>query len=113
MSEPRDAHWEAVEEAVELLGTDELDAAIVELNRIAAGNPENEYAFYFLGNAYFEQKDYPKALAAYVRALEIVPRYAGAMIGAGQTLRMMGQFERAMRMGQEVLRFRKDDADAL
>lgn len=113
MTEAPDKHWEAVEDAVELIETDEIDEAIEVLRRIAAEDPDNEYAFYFLGNALFEKKEYEKALAAYVRALEIVPRYAGAMIGAGQTLRMMGQHERAMRMGQEVLRIRKDDADAL
>ncbi len=113
MVETRDPHWEAVEEAAELLATDEVDAAIDALREVAERDPRNEYAYYFLGNAHFEKKEYEKALAAYVRALELVPRYAGAMIGAGQTLRMMGQLDRAMRMGQEVLRLRKDDADAL
>jgi tetratricopeptide (TPR) repeat protein len=35
------------------------------------------------------------------------------MIGAGQTLRMMGEYDRAIRMGQRVLRSDKDDGDAL
>ena len=35
------------------------------------------------------------------------------MLGAGQTLRMMGEHERAIRMGQEALRVQKDDPDAL
>jgi cytochrome c-type biogenesis protein CcmH/NrfG len=113
MSDERESHWEAVEEAVDLLETGEVDAAIDELGRLAAEDPENEYAFHFLGNALYEKKEYEKALAAYVRALEVVPRYAGAMIGAGQALRMLGQHERAMRMGKEVLRMRKDDPDAL
>jgi cytochrome c-type biogenesis protein CcmH/NrfG len=113
MSDAPDEHWEAVEEAVELLSIDEVDEAIEALRLVAERDPDNEYAFYFLGNAHYEKKEYDKALAAYVRAIELVPRYAGAMIGAGQTLRMMGQHERAMRMGQEVLRFRKDDSDAL
>lgn len=113
MTEAPDEHWEAVEDAVELLETGELEEAIEALRRVAADDPENEYAFHFLGNALFENKEYEKALAAYVRALEIVPRYAGAMIGAGQALRMLGQHERAVRMGQEVLRLRKDDPDAL
>jgi cytochrome c-type biogenesis protein CcmH/NrfG len=113
MSEARESHWEAVEDAIELLGTGLVDEAIDELRRLGAEEPENEYAFYFLGNALYEKKDYDKALAAYVRALELAPGYVGAMIGAGQALRMLGQHERAMRMGKEVLRLRKDDPDAL
>jgi cytochrome c-type biogenesis protein CcmH/NrfG len=113
MTDAPDPHWEAVEDAVELLATGELDDALASLRDIAAGDPDNEYAFYFLGNAYYERKDYDRALAAYVRALELRPRYPGAMIGAGQALRMLGQYERANRMGQEVLRLRKDDPDAL
>lgn len=113
MTDAPDPHWEAVEEAVELLATGELDDALASLRSVAAADPDNEYAFYFLGNALYEGKDYDRALAAYVRALAIRPRYAGAMIGAGQALRMLGQYDRANRMGQEVLRLRKDDPDAL
>lgn len=113
MTDAPDPHWEAVEEAVELLATGELEEALTALRELAERDPDNEYTFYFLGNAHYEGKDYDRALAAYVRALELRPRYAGAMIGAGQALRMMGQFDRASRMGQEVLRIRKDDPDAL
>ena len=35
------------------------------------------------------------------------------MIGAGQTLRMMGVYDRAIRMGQRVLPGRPEDPDAL
>lgn len=98
---------------MELLHTGELDRAIAELLRVIREDPRNEYAFYFLGHAYFEKEAYPEALKSYVEALTLAPEYLGAMLGAGQTLRMMGEHDRAIRMGQRVLQNREDDADAL
>ncbi len=113
MSEAQEEHWTAVEEAAELLGTGDVQGAIAELTRITAAQSDNEYAFYFLGNAYFEDRQYPKALKCYVRALELAPEYLGAMVGGGQTLRMMGEYVRAIRMGQRILGLAKDDPDGL
>ena len=111
MSEdPQNRRWETAEEGMELLRTGETDAAIAELLQVARDDPDNEYAFHFLGHAYFEKEAYPEALKAYIEALRIAPDYSGAMIGAGQALRMMGEYDRAIRMGRRVLQ--KDDADA-
>ena len=113
MTNKEDPRWDAVEEASELLQEGEVQRAIAALQSVVDTDPANPYAHHFLGHGYFEQEDFSRALAGYVRALELAPGYPGAMIGAGQSLRMMGEFERAIRMGKEVLRVRKDDADAL
>lgn len=105
--------WEAAEEGMELLHSGEVDAAIDELLRVTRDDPSNEVAFHFLGHAYFEKKAFPEALKAYVEALALAPDYVGAMLGAGQTLRMMGEYDRAIRMGQRVLHKQEDDGDAL
>ncbi len=105
--------WEAVEEGVELLQEGETDAALAALTKASEENPHNEYAFFFLGGVYFERRDWARALKCYVRAMEIAPSYVGAMIGAGQALRMLGDHARALRMGRQVLRLRPDDPDAL
>lgn len=113
MSDPQEERWATVEEAVELLRDGDTDRAIAELTEITQAQTENEYAFYFLGNAYFDDQHYPQALKCYVRALELAPEYPGALVGAGQTLRMMGQHDRAIRMGQRILNLTKDDPDGL
>ena len=113
MDDAQSQRWEAAEEGMELLHAGELDQAIDELLRVAREDPQNEYAFFFLGHAYFEKEAYPEALKSYVEALALAPDYIGAMLGAGQTLRMMGEYDRAIRMGQRVLQEREDDADAL
>lgn len=113
MDDAQSKRWEAAEEGMELLHAGEIDQAVAELLRVTREDPDNEYAFHFLGHAYFEGEAYPEALKSYVEALRLAPEYVGAMIGAGQTLRMMGEYDRAIRMGQRVLQKDQDDADAL
>lgn len=113
MDEAQAERWEAVEEGMELLHDGRVDEAIDELLRVSRDDPGNEYAFQFLGHAYFEKEAYREALKAYVEALTLAPEYVGAMLGAGQTLRMLGEYDRAIRMGQRVLQKQEDDADAL
>jgi len=108
-----EARWEAAEEGMELLGAGEAEAAIAELGRVISADPDNAHAHYFLGQAHYEREAYPEALACYVRALALAPRHLGARIGAGHTLRMMGEHERALRMGHEILALAPDDPDAL
>jgi len=105
--------WEAAEEGMELLHAGEIDQAIDELLRVAREDPQNEYALHFLGHAYFQKEAFPEALKSYVEALKLAPEYAGAMVGAGQTLRMMGEYDRAIRMGKRVLQQQEDDGDGL
>lgn len=105
--------WEEAEEAGELLREGDPDAAIQTAERIISVNAKNEYAHFFLGCAHFEKGEFAQALKAFVRALEITPTYVGAMVHLGQTLRMLGRYDEAIRMGQEVLKRRADDPDAL
>ncbi len=98
---------------MELLHAGEAARAIDELLRVAHEDPENEYALHFLGHAYFQKEAFPEALKSYVEALRLAPDYVGAMIGAGQTLRMMGEYDRAIRMGKRVLQQQEDDGDGL
>ena len=113
MNQEQSNKWDAAEEGVELLQTGQVDEAAASLLAALSVDPRNEYAHFFLGNAYYEKEAYPEALKCFVEALDIAPEYFGAMIGAGQALRMMGEYDKAIRMAQSVLKSRKDDPDAL
>jgi len=113
MTDSHEVHWSAVEEGVELLAEGRPEEAVVELTRVATETPENEYAHFYLGTAYFEREDYERALACYVQALTLVPTYIGARVAAGQTLRLLGRHEQALRMGRAVLKQNDSDPDAL
>ena len=105
--------WGEIEEGSELLQEGLTDEAIAELRRVISESPKNEYGHFFLGQAFYDKKEYQRALKCYVTALELSPRYIGAMIGAGQTLRQLGQLDQAITMGKQILLASKEDADAL
>lgn len=105
--------WEAAQPGAELVAEGDYEAAVRVLTELIETQPENEYAYFYLGSAYYELEDYPRALKSYVHALEIVPSYVGAMVNAGHTLRMLGRFDEAVRMGQQVLARAADDSDGL
>ncbi len=107
------ARWESAQEGAELLREGDYDEAALELERVVLADPDNEYALYFLGSVRFHQQKWQQALKAYVTALEKKPEYLGAIVGAGHVLRMMGELDRAIRMGRQVLDRDERDADAL
>ncbi len=108
-----DERWDAVDEGVELLREGSVDDAIAELTAVLERDPDNEYAYHYLGAAYFDKQDLPRSLKAYLTAIEKSPGYLGAMVGAGHTLRLMGELDKAIRMGKQALLKRKEDQDAL
>ncbi len=105
--------WDAAQEGAELLREGELDAAQAELERVVEADPQNEYAYHFLGSVHFEKGAFDKALKACVRALEIAPAYLGAMVTLGHSLRMLGRPGEAIRVGRQILTRAPDDGDAL
>lgn len=106
-------HWDAAQPGAELVAEGDYEAAVRLLTDLIESQPENEYAYFYLGSAYYELEDFPRALKSYVKALEIVPGYVGAMVNAGHTLRMLGRYDEAIRMGQQVLARAADDGDGL
>jgi cytochrome c-type biogenesis protein CcmH/NrfG len=108
-----DDAWEAAQAGADLIADGEPERARGVLEAVLRIQPDNEYAYFFLGAAHYELGHFDKALAAYVKALELAPEYIGAMINAGHALRMLGRYEQAIRMGREVLARDKHDADAL
>src|SRR5687767_3474842 len=57
-------HWEKSEEGAELVREGELEAAVSNLTAVIAEHPDNHYAHFFLGSAYFEAGDPLRALKA-------------------------------------------------
>lgn len=106
-------HWDSAQEGAELILDGQLDEAIALLDALAAAEPDNPYAYGFLGNALFEQGSYVRALRSYLTALELAPEYLGAMVGIGQSLRLLGRYQEAIRMGRQILSRAPADGDAL
>jgi tetratricopeptide (TPR) repeat protein len=107
------ADWEAAVEGAELVREGEHQAAIQELSALIQREPKNPYGFHFLGSAFFETKDFARALKAYLSAVELKPDYMGALMGAGWSLHSLGRYREALRVGHQVLLKSKEDSDAL
>lgn len=108
-----EAAWEAAQEGAELVREGEYAQAVEWLTALTEREPRNEYAHFFLGCAYYEQELYSKALRPYLAAVQLAPRYLGALNHLGHTLRMLRRYDEAIRLGNEILGFQKNDPDAL
>ena len=60
--------------------------------------PEDELSWFFLGNAWYHQGDYVRALAAYIEALEINESFVECTANAAVVLRELGEREEAEKL---------------
>jgi tetratricopeptide (TPR) repeat protein len=107
------AHWEAVEEVVELLHEERFREAIVEIRRVLQADAANPYAFYFLGIAFFEVGELEPARDAYAASLKLAPGHLGARVALSHVLRATGNVRGAIREGLAALERAPDHQDAL
>jgi Flp pilus assembly protein TadD len=112
--ETRDrAHWDAVEDATELLHEERYHDAMVVLREVLARDANNPYAFYFLGVAFFEIGELEPARDAYRACLKLAPKHLGARVALCHVLRMTGDLREAVREGLAALSLAPGDADVL
>jgi Flp pilus assembly protein TadD len=107
------ARWSAVEEATELLHEERFREAMVELRRVLEADPQNAYAYHFLGVAFFEVGELEAARDAYSACLRLAPRYLGARVALCHVLRSLGDTRGALREGMAALSLSPGDPDAL
>jgi cytochrome c-type biogenesis protein CcmH/NrfG len=110
----RDAeHWDAVEEAVELLNEERYHEALVALRAILEADPKNPYAFFFLGQALYEVGELSPARDAYRAAVTLSPGHLGARVALTHVLRKLGDHRAAIQEGMIAIEQAPTDADAL
>jgi Flp pilus assembly protein TadD len=113
-TEPTDAgRWTAVEEATELLHEERFRDAMVELRRVLVTDPQNAYAYHFLGVAFFEMGEIEAARDAYAACLKLAPAHLGARVALCHVLRILGNLRDALREGTAALSRSPGDPDAL
>lgn len=110
----RDAeHWDAVEEATELLADEHYHRALEVLRDLITKDPSNPYAFFFLGQAFYEVGELEPSRDAYRAALKLAPRHLGARIALTHVLRKLGDHKDAIANGLAAVDQAPGDADAL
>jgi tetratricopeptide (TPR) repeat protein len=106
-------HWDAVEEASELIQEGRYQDALYLLRDVAQADPKNPYAYFFMGVAMFEVGQLEASRDAYRAALRLSPYYVGARGSLAQVLRLLGDLKGAVTEGLTTLRLKQDDPDAL
>ena len=91
------AHWEAVEEATELLHEERFHEALEVLRDIVKADPTNPYAFFFIGQAFYEVGEMEPARDAYRACLTLAPKHLGARIAITHVQRKLGGIARPSR----------------
>jgi cytochrome c-type biogenesis protein CcmH/NrfG len=110
----RDAtHWAAVEEATELLNEERYKEALEALRDVIREDPENPYAFFFLGQVFYECGEVQSARDAYRAALKLAPRHLGARVALTHVLRKLGETRDAVSEGLVALEQAPTDGDVL
>lgn len=107
------AMWDAVEEATELLHEERFHDALLELHEVIKKDPQNHYAFHFLGVALFESGELEAARDAYQACLRLAPQYLGARVALSHVLRSLGDLRGAIKEGLEALSLAPEDGDAM
>ena len=105
--------WESVEEATELLQEGRVPEAMIALRDVIKADPNNAYAYNYLGVAFFEIKNVEAARDAYAAAVRVAPSYLGARVALSHARRLLGDHDGALRDAREALRRFPKDGDAM
>jgi len=106
------AHWEAVEEAVELLEERRFEDALANLKGIILADPNNPYAYNLVGTVLWELGQLEPAKDAFHAAVLLSPDFLGARLGLSHAYRRLGVAEEAERQARIATRRFPDDGEA-
>lgn len=107
------AQWDAVEEAAELMHEERFHEALRVLREVLKADPQNAYAFFFLGQALYEVGEIEPARDAYRAALTVAPKHLGARIALTHVERKLGRHREAIKEGMIAVEQAPQDGDAL
>ena len=107
------AHWDAVEDATELLHEERFHEALVVLRDILKADPLNPYAYHYLGVGLYEVGEFAAARDAYRACLRVAPQHLGARVALCHVLRQLNDLRESIREGMQALSQEPGDTDAL
>ena len=90
------------------LGRAEQSAALFE--RVAAADPDDAYAAYFLGQSLLQMGKYARASEWFLKSIDIEPYLRSAYWAGGQALRRTGRVDESKRLLAEYDRFESNPA---
>ncbi len=87
--------------------------ALQNLRSVLENDPENGYAYFYVGTALFELEELEAARDAYRAATRASPGHLGARVALVHCLRLCGDADLATAEARETLRLFPDDADGM
>ncbi len=107
------AHWAAVEEACEFLLEGDFEEGLRRLRDVIREDPENPYAYHYVGVSLYELRQLQPARDAFRAALRHAPAYLAARVGLSHVLRELGDPRGALVEAQDALARFPRDGDAM
>jgi tetratricopeptide (TPR) repeat protein len=104
---------DALDEAVERLHDGDAEGALADLRVLATREPLNADVHFQIGQCLAALGQFGPATVAYKMALRQAPTFLGAWVQLGLCERELGLLDDAIRSGEQALRLREDDCDAL
>jgi len=112
--EARDhAHWDAVEEATELIEAGRHELALFALKSVLEKDAMNPYAYHLLGGCLHELGQLVAARDAFEAAVRVSPDHLGARVAISHVLRELGLLEEAEHQAKNALRRFPKDGEAM
>lgn len=102
-----------LERAREYIGKNEFEKGAVELENLVRLDPQNDTAYYELGEAYLKLKRGKKAFHSFDRAVAINPDNLNAQLKMGRIFLLRGKTKEARKKAEFVLKKSPDNIDAL
>lgn len=107
------AHWEAIEEALEMVHEGRYVEALATLRAVIVADPTNGYAYFFTGMSLFECGELEAARDAYTACVRVAPEHLGARVALSHVHRKLGAHREAIKQGTLALDQAPGDGDAL
>ena len=83
------------------------------LKKVLAIDPTDEVAWFGLGKAYMDDREYTEAVRALERCIEVKPTYSAAYLALVQSLQQLGHLEHALTVCERGLEVSQKNGDLM
>src|SRR3712207_23628 len=83
------------------------------LKKVLAVDPNDDVAWFGLGKAYMEDRDYQEAAAAFEQCVRVKPAYSAAYLALAQSLQQLGRIEQCRQVCDRGIDVSTRNGDAM
>ena len=83
------------------------------LKKVLTIDPTDEVAWFGLGKAYMDDRDYTEAVRALERCIEVKPVYSAAYLALVQSLQQLGRLQHALTICEQGIEVSQKNGDLM